>query len=236
MNVSALLVAALLAGSASADFVSQFDSYVPGTSLSNVDGWKGWDNVAAHAGVVSNDFFYTGDSSIKIHGYTDAVRTFSDVTSGRWTIEAKQYIASGQSGLSYFIVMNRYVDGGNNDQGMWSTQLRFDLAGGRVSDDFRGGSVAIQTDQWADIRLSIDLNANTVQSFYNNQLISSGVWMRSGSSAQAIAAIDLYSADNNAVYYDNVGLMGVPTPGAMGIASVGMFVMLRRRRGSIARS
>jgi hypothetical protein len=230
----ALPVALALSGSASADFAAQFDAYLAGTRLQNVDGWKGWDNVAGHAGIVSNDFFYTGDSSLKIQGYTDAVRTFSGVSSGLWSVSAKQYIPGGQGGLSYLILMNRYVDGGNTDAGMWSTQLRFDLAAGLVHDDFRGGSVPIVTNQWGDVRVDVDLTANTVRSYYNNQLISSGSWTTSGSSARAVAAIDLYSADNNSVYYDNVSLTGVPSPGGVVLGATGLFLLLRRSRDAAA--
>lgn len=219
-----------LAGSASADFAAQFDSYITGTQLQNVDGWKGWDNVSSSAGLVSSDFFFTGTNSLKVHGYTDAVQTFSGVDSGVWSLSAKQYIPGGQAGQSYFILMNRYVDGGNSDSGMWSTQLRFDLAAGQVYDDFRGGSLAIATDQWADIRIDINLTANTVQSYYNNQLLSSGSWTTSGTSALALAAVDLYSAENNSAYYDNLSLTGVPTPGGAAIGMAGLFVLLRRKR------
>lgn len=223
-------LALALAGTASADFAAQFDSYITGTQLQNVDGWKGWDNVGSSAGLVSNDFFFTGTNSLKVHGYTDAVQTFSGVDSGIWSLSAKQYIASGQSGLTYFILMNRYVDGANNDSGMWSTQLRFDLGAGLVYDDFRGGSLAIAANQWADIRIDINLTANTVQSYYNNQLLSAGSWTTSGTSALALAAVDLYSADNNSAYYDNMALTGVPTPGGAAIGMAGLIVVLRRKR------
>ncbi len=236
-----VIAAGIASGSlaASAGFFADFDSYSNGQKLSALGGWKGWDNVASAAGVVSSLQSYSGANSIRITRYTDAVHEFSGATSGIWTLTAKQYIGSGQSGSTYFIVMNQYKDGANNNSGMWSTQLRFDLTGGRVYDDFRGGSVAITTNTWATVKANIDLGANTVKYYYNNTLLSQGTWTRSGSSARAIAALDLYSGEANTAYYDDISLIGpgeaassfIPTPGALAMTSLaGLCVLPRRRR------
>jgi len=221
-----------LAGQASADFVSSFDAFTADADLVGVDGWHGWDNVVSSSGVVSDDIAYEGENSLLIHGYTDAVQVYSGVNAGSWTMEAKQYIASGQSGLSYYIIMNRYVPGSNGDSAAWSAQLKFNLASGVVNDDFRGGSLPIAFNQWSDLRFDIDLDANTVQTYYNGSLLSSGAWMRGPSSSRAIAAIDLYSGDNNFTYYDNISLSpDVPTPGVPGAVALvlaGICVRLRR--------
>ena len=233
-GTNVLACAALLAaaGQANAEFISHFDAFVPDADLVGVDGWHGWDNVASAAGVVSDDIAYEGPNSLLVTGYTDAVQTYTGATAGTWMLEAKQYIASGQSGLSYFIVMNRYTPGANGDSAAWSAQVKFDLASGLLSDDFRGGSLPIAFNQWADLRLEIDLDADTVNTFYNDAHLSSGSWTRSGSSSLAIAAIDLYSGDANATYYDNVSLSpDVPSPGVPGAAALaiaGLCARLRR--------
>ena len=226
-----LSVGAILAttGAAHGAFMSDFEAYATGTELQDVGGWKGWDNVASSAGVVSDQYAYSGSGSVQIHGYTDAVREYAGITSGVWTLSMKQYIPSGQSGLQYAIVMNRYVDGGNSNAGSWSTQLKFDLGAGTVRDDFRGGSAPIVTDQWVDMRLDVDLDANVVSSYYNGALISSGSWTRNGASLLAISALDLYSASDNYAYYDDIALTSsVPTPGAPALALCGLIFLVPR--------
>lgn len=237
MNNRIAMIAACVAatsGLARADYSSQFDNLAPGVKLAGVGGWQGWDNVNASAGVVSSDIAYSGANSIKIQGYTDAVYKYANVTSGTWTLEAKQFIAAGQSGQSYFIVMNDYIDGQNWNAAQWSTQLRFDLAGGRVYDDFRGGSVAINAGQWSDIRLNINLDANTVSSYYNGNLISSGSWTTGGGSKLAISALDLYSADRNIAYYDAIdlssGSRSVPSTGSLTMCTAASGLILVRKR------
>jgi len=229
---------------AQAGFFADFESYSPGQRLHGVDGWKGWDNVSGVAGLVSSSVAYDSENSLMVSGLaqssTDAVHQFTGATSGAWSVSAMQYLGSGQGGSTYFILMNRYSDGGNYDSAMWSTQLRFDFGSGRVYDDFRGGSVAIATDEWASIRVDVDLTANTVKHFYNDILISQGTWTTGGSSAFAIAAIDLYTGAQNVAYYDDVSVssvselssaMRIPAQGAIATMAVaGILVLPRRRR------
>ncbi len=222
-----------LASQADAGFMSQFDTISPGVDANGANGWQGWNNIAADAGVISDDIAYEGPNSLLIKGYTDAVQTYTGATSGVWSMQAKQYIASGQSGLQYFIILNTYTDGGMNNAGYWSTQLKFNLASGTLSDDFRGGSLPIAFNQWSDLRIDINLDSNTVDSYYNNVLLSSGSWTRNGASHLGIAALDLYSADNNKAYYDNVALAEVPAPsvpGALAISVAAVIIPMRRRR------
>lgn len=227
-------IVAVAAGQANADFkLMGFEDLAPGSAVSGFDGWAAWNDVAAHAGVITSDVAYDGVNSLRIAGYTDAVRAFSGVTSGQISLSAKQYIPSGQSGLTYFILMNDYIPGGNTNAGQWSTQLRFDLGSGFVRDDFRGGSVPIVFDSWSDIRVDIDLDANTVAQFYNDTLIAKGSWTRNSRSMLQLSALDLYSGDKNVAYYDGVSLSGdVPAPsttGALAILAAGLALPLRRR-------
>lgn len=243
-NILAIAGLAALGTMARAEFFGDFETYKPGQRLQSVGGWKGWDNVSKVAGLVSQSVAYDSDRSIMITGIaqssTDAVRQIAGATSGAWSVSAMQYLGANQKGSTYFILMNKYADGKNNNAASWSTQLRFDLAAGRVYDDFRGGSVAISTNAWASIRVDIDLTANTVKHFYNDMLISQGTWTRGAASANALAAINLYTGAKNAAYYDNVAVSSssdfssaarVLAQGALATMAVGgLLVMPRRRR------
>lgn len=229
-----VLLSGVVGAAAAASMGFTFDGYSAGTRLHNVDGWKGWDNKSTDAAVVSNDRAYSGANSILIRGYTDAVWQYDSITSGAWTITAKQYIASGQSGLTYFIVMNNYIDNANVSAHQWSVQLRFDLAAGRVYDDFRGGSVAIATDRWSDVTVEVDLDANTVKQRYNGALISQGTWTTGGGSLRRVSALDLYSSNASSTYYDDVSIANlsrsVPAPGAAALWAAALATAARRTR------
>jgi hypothetical protein len=243
-NIIAAVGLVAIATATQAGYFADFESLSGGQRMQGIDGWKGWDNVSKVAGLVSGSVAYESDRSIMISGIaqstTDAVQQITGATSGAWSVSAMQYLGGNQSGSTYFILMNKYADGKNNNGASWSTQLRFDLAAGRVYDDFRGGSVAISANSWASIRVDIDLTANTVKHFYNEMLISQGTWTRGGASANALAAINLYTGAKNDAYYDNVTVSSaselssaarVPAQGALvTMAVAGLIAMPRRRR------
>lgn len=242
-NIAAMTGAAAICSIASAGFFADFETYSPNQRLQGVDGWKGWDNASSVAGLVSSSMAYDSDRSLRISGTaqstTDAVHEFTGATSGVWTVSAMQYLGAGQSGSTYFILMNKYNDNANNNNAFWSTQLRFDLGAGRVYDDYRGGSVALVTNEWVSIRVDIDLTHNTVKHYYNDILISSGTWSTGSASKSAIAAVDLYTGARNDAYYDDFSVSSrsemnaarIPAQGSIAMVAVaGLCVMPRRRR------
>ncbi len=234
-HAAMLAVMVLGAGMAQAGFFASFDAYSAGQKLVADDGWKGWNNVAADAGVIDTAFAYSGTSSMRIgSGYTDAVRTFANADSGVWEFSARQFLASGQTGSTYVIMMNTYQDNASWASSMWSGQLNFDLAAGVVRDDFRGGSVAIAFDQWSLITMRIDLTNNTLSQYYNGTLIASGAWTTGAGSARNIAALDLYTSGGNTAFYDDISLNGpldIPGPGSLAtVASLAAVFTTRRSR------
>jgi hypothetical protein len=233
---AACAIASMACAAAQAGMISHFDTYSSGQSLHNIDGWKGWNNVSSVAGIVSSSQAYSGTNSLAIAaGNTDAVKTLANATSGVWNITAMQYIATGQSGSTYFILLNQYQDNANTNSVSWSVQMKFDLDRGTVRDDFRGGSVAIQYNTWVRIQVQVDLDANTVSQYYNRSLVASGAWKRGAASLNAIQAIDLYNSGNNTTYYDDVSvqqaaLPNVPAPSAIAAAGLAMLFMAPRRK------
>jgi|GEM_PF-6985147 len=234
LGALACVGAVVLADTAQAGYYSSFDSFANGQQLSANGGWQGWDNVASAAGIVDSSLSFSGAHSMRVGDiYTDAVQQFSGVTSGVWTFATQQYIASGQTGSTYVILMNQYADGANNASDMWSSQLNFDLSAGIVRDDFRGGSVAIAFDQWSTVSISIDLASNIVSQYYNGSLIASGSWTTGATSALRVAALDLYTGGGNTAFYDNVALSNaaaIPAPGVLSLASLGLLLAGARQR------
>ncbi len=192
-----------------------FDSYPDGTVLYNVGGWTGWDNNPAAAGTVSSAQARSAPHSIAVSDTADAIHPLTGIQGGQWTITAWQYIPSGLSGMTYFIVNSYYQ---HNGPYFWTVELHFNPATGQVTDALRdpGGTspLPIIYDQWVEIRIEVDLDTSlgTVSQYYNNQLLFSGNWIVGAVGQLAIANIDLYAPHSTVVYYDDISVVPTSPP------------------------
>ncbi|MEZ5966048.1 MAG: hypothetical protein R3F56_19590 [Planctomycetota bacterium] len=167
-----------------------FETYTAATVLDNVGGWFGWDNTPAAAGTADNSVARSAPNSLRVSGTTDAVHPQIGIAGGgRWIVSAWQYLATGSlaAGDAYFILNNVYNHGGPYS---WTTELK--CSGTTIVDDLRAHTPQpLVFDQWVEVRVEIDLDANTVKNFYNGALISQGTYAASG--PRAVANIDLFS-------------------------------------------
>ena len=219
-----MIVVAGLASAASAQFFDGFEAYPDGPLFDG--GWDGWNGDPNAAGVVTSAFAYRGEKSILITGGADAVHPFAgEFTSGRWFMTAWMLLfKNDHTSDTYFIVNNVYNHGGPYQ---WTIEMQFDVATGMVLDDFRPENpVPIAYDRWAKILLDIDLDADTVDTYYNNALLSSGQYAIRGGPVE-IGNIDLFTTGATS-YYDDISI--VPAPGAMGLLALGAGAFMRRRR------
>ena len=178
-------------------FAEDFESYAAGSDLHGQDGWKGWDNTAGAGAPASDAFAASGLNSVEIIGSADLVHEF-DVAGGMLEFSAMQYIPSGTSGTTYFILLNSYDDGANQD---WSVQTSFDLAAGTIA-FWHGGEATILYDQWVELKYIIDLDNNTVDKYYNGELIATDQWDDNVNGT--LGAIDLFGNGASSVYYDDI--------------------------------
>ncbi len=210
LALTVVAVLALAATGANADFFEDFDSYAVG-DLHGQGGWKGWDNTPAAGAPVSDAQAYSGANSVEVIGSADLVHEF-DAVGGQWQFSAMQYVPSGGSGVSYFILLNEYNDGGPN---RWSVQSKVDYGTGEYVSDYAGASTALVTDQWVEVKCDIDLDANSVSEYYNGELLGTYAWFDAadaeGIAHGAVEAIDLYGNNASPVYYDDISLV-VPEP------------------------
>ncbi len=208
---SVLLLYACGAGWAS-EFADGFETYSAGLGIHGQGGWKGWDNVSSVDGLASNLYAHTDRQSVEIRGSTDLVHEF-DLAGGKWVLTAWQYIPSGSSGVTYFILMNTYSDNGPYD---WSIQTQYDMTAGTIVpySGALGEPARIIVDQWVQIKVVIDLDANTFEEYYNDVQIAAGVW--DNDAHGTLQAIDLYGNGASPVYYDDIridsGATPTPTP------------------------
>ena len=185
------------------DFSDNFDSYAAGTALHGVGGWKGWDNAPGAGAPVSDKFAFSGKNSVEITGGTDLVHQFT-ATTGRWVFSTMQYIPAGATGETYFILLNRYQDGGAGND--WSIQLHYNASTGTIIAEQEGGNATapIVFGRWAELKFVIDLVANTCDWYYDGALIASHLW--DGDTHGTIQAVDLYANNASPVYYDDIKL------------------------------
>lgn len=208
-----------------ATFFEDFEAYTPGSDLHGQGGWKGWDNNSGAGALASNAYAFSGTTSVAIAGGSDLVHEFTGVTSGQWTFSTMMYIPTAATGETWLILLNTYNDGGPQN---WSLQTTFNLATDTLASQYiEGATLPVVRNAWVPFRAEIDLDANTVSEYYNNQLLGSHAWMADG--ALAVQAVDLYANNAGAVYYDNVSL--IPESSSIALAAAGaMGLFLRRRR------
>jgi hypothetical protein len=217
----AAVVLAMASGAASAQWSDNFDGYANGTSLHGVGGWKGWDNDPTWTALVTDAQSLSSPHSVDINGDADLVHEY-DAAGGQWTYTAWQYIPTGFTGQSYFIMQNMYNDGGPYD---WSIQTDFDASTGMMTDTYSLDTQPYLLDQWVEIRVEIDLDNDFREFYYNGALFSSWTWTTGVDSLLEIGAVDLFAQSASTIYYDDMSL--VPAPA--GIFALLLAGAIRRR-------
>ncbi|MGH9381507.1 MAG: choice-of-anchor J domain-containing protein, partial [Thermoanaerobaculia bacterium] len=196
------------------EWSDDFDGYATGSQIHGQGGWKGWLNDPAAGALVSDAQAQSAPNSVEIVGASDLVHEYVDSTSSQWTYTAWQFIPADFTGISYFILLNSYDDSGSGLN--WSTQVNFNASTDTVvNDGASGGTLPLIRDQWVEIRVEIDLDADTQDFFYNGDLLYSGTWTNevSGGGQVNIGAVDLFANGASPVYYDDLSLSAAGAPG-----------------------
>jgi hypothetical protein len=186
-----------------ADFFDDFESYKVGSDIVGQGGWELW-YTGGQSAVVSDDH---GSKNLKDHVLSDIVQQFA-ISDGQWTLSMDIYCPSDAPtpGEGYVILMSGY-GGANLDQ--WNIQVRFDSSAFQIVEaQFGLGTLPIIMDKWVQFRAEIDLDADTVSLFYDNQVLWEGGYTEgvNGTGSTDIAALDLFSNSVDPIYYDNVSL------------------------------
>ena len=194
-----------------------FDSYSLGQFLdgdAEDGGWKGWDNNPVVGAYVVDDQTLSSPHSVEIIDDTDLIHEFSGVSSGNWTFFAWQYIPSDFSGVTNFLLLNTYEDGGPHNNPHWSNALSFDSNTGNVA-SWEGETLPIIFDEWIEIQIEIDFEEDWQEIYYDDELLIEKSWTAGiePGGALNLACVDLYAGDapSTAVYYDDLSLEGEPS-------------------------
>jgi len=191
-----------------------FDTYAAGSPLHGQGGWVAWDNNAAATGYVTSDQFRSSPNSVEIKWFTtvgaDMVHEYSNINSGTWIYKAWQYVPEGMTGTQFFILMNTYTVGVHNNPD-WSLQLEISAAGGYIRDfNNVAASLPLKKNQWVEIRVEIDFEADIQTIYYDNTFLTSKSWKNgvAQGGAKNLACVDLYAGDtaSTAIYYDDMSV------------------------------
>ena len=202
------------------DWYENWDAYPTGQNMHGLGGWKGWFNAPAATAYTSDVQRISLPNSIDIHGDSDLVHEYA-IDAGVWTYTAWQYIPTAFSGTSYFLLLNDYDDAGASVN--WSLQASFDSGTNLVANDGPdGGTLPLVKGQWVEIRVEIDLDADTQSVYYGGALLFTGSWSdgMSGGGLTSIGCVDLFANGASAVYYDDLSLVEPSVEEPMHIGSI----------------
>ena len=187
-----------------------FDSYALGSSMHGQGGWAGWENDPAWTAYVTDDQALSTPHSVDIVGAADLVHEFTGANSGIWTFTTHVYVPSDQVGNSYFILISDY----QGTASKWAVQTWFDTDQMLFTHD-DGDFLPLITDEWVEIRVEIDLDADWHELYYDDDLLYEKAWtagpFNAGDGILNIGCVDLFSYETDSVYYDDMSLVGEAT-------------------------
>jgi len=189
------------------------ETYAAGSAIDGQGGWDGWDGVQTGLSLVSTVQAHGGAQSIETVPGADTIYEFSGIDSGHGTFTAFVYVPSTTTGIFHLLIMDEYNHGGPYEWGAW---MRFVVATSVVESDC-GTSAATNTplvfDTWEEVRVELDLDADTVELYYAGNLLCTYLWSFGFNGSQnylpiALEAIDLYPdpAGSGPFYLDDFQL------------------------------
>ena len=198
MGVAVLCMGGLALG----QWSENFDGYNNGQKLCGEGGWECWWNDPGADAKVTDAQANSGKFSVDIIGASDLVYPSLNATEGQWTLSMMHYVVAGNNNSTYLIVNNEYD--GDAGTAQWSIEINF-TTGGKVVDDFRGeADINTIYDKWVPIRIEVDLDEDTQETYYNDVLLSDGVYAIRGGAVE-INNLDLFS-NGPQEYFDDIVL------------------------------
>ena len=207
---------AALAGTASGQIIDDFDAYVVGPLVPQ-GGWAIWYTGGVDGAVVAGAANSAPNHMTVVPG-TDVVQAFaiafSDGTPAvDWIAEVWTFVPPGP-GDGFFIMMNQYGAAATDN---WSVQIRLNgdpatpfPLGSVVESQFDGAVLPIIVGSWVRLRVEIDFDTDTVNSYYGGVPLGVGLtWTGnvSGAGLPTIECIDLYSATVAGMAFDDLTLL-----------------------------
>ncbi len=190
-----------------------FDSYPPGPLGQGVGGWEPWDlDPGALGYTITADQARSAPQSLMTTASNDATHEYSGITAGAYSgifeFTAWSYVGSSMTDSQYFTLLHT-----NDNHAFiheWALYLQLDGATGLVIDD-RGNSTALIVDEWAEIRVLIDLESDEMTIDYHDTLVATRSWSGGVIPHTQLEAVDLWGDYSmSPVYWDDFSLEVVP--------------------------
>ena len=220
-----------------------FDDLNTVTPVSTQSSWEPWNNDPAADTYVTNVESLSPPNSLEMGGASNMLHNLGVLTSGMYEFSAWQFIPAGfQPDMpggpltgTFVNLMSIYEHGGPYH---WAVQLQFDATDGMLKvfdgDPVQTIDVPYQTETWVRISCFIDLDADLVEIYYDDVMITSYPWsvgVMGDGGAVELGAINFDAHGSSPVYYDDVqfNLLGPPCPWDLdtdGVVGIVDFLML----------
>ena len=203
MRYLVITMVLLVASIAVADWSDDFDSYTAGSGIAGQGGWFPWDDNIAYDAYVSTTQARSGANSLEIEPTSDIVHEFN-IMSGQPVITGYNYIPTGSTGDQFFILLTVHM-GADSD---WALQIKFNMTDSQVIVTEGSAIVPIIYDQWVEVKVMIDLAADTQSIYYNGALLETIPWSPTSGIYQ-FDAVDLFSDGGSSIYWDDLTVVGI---------------------------
>lgn len=197
-----IMMVLLVASIAIADWDDNFDAYTAGSGIAGQGNWITWDNNPAYDAYVSTTQARSAANSLEIEPTSDVVQEFN-IMSGTPVITGWNYIPSGSTGDQFFILLTVYM-GADSD---WALQIKFNMTDSQVIVTEGTAIVPIVYDQWVEVKVEIDLAADTQSIYYNGSLLETIPWSPTSGIYQ-FDAVDLFSDGGSSIFWDDLTVVG----------------------------
>ncbi len=205
-----------------------FEFYIPETAPCGIGGWQPWTGSTDVCGLVTTEQAFSGVRSLKIVGAVggstglgdDMVQRF-DLTSGRHVLSLATYVPVGSTGRGWVVLLSEYPAPFN-----WALNLMLDADAGVIRDEQDAGlSRPLAFGRWATVEVVVDLDADTVDVFYDGVRFIAGKSWTLGvppSGPATFKALDLYADEpissggsgTSGMYFDDISLRTLCEPAA----------------------
>jgi hypothetical protein len=194
-----------------------FEFYIPGMEPCGINGWQAWSGSTDVCGLVTTELAASGMRSLKLVGAVggstgagdDVVQAFN-LTSGRHVLRLNTYIPVGTTGRGWVVLLSEYPAPFN-----WALNLMLDADAGVIRDEQDAMlSRPLELGRWVEVMVVVDLDADTVDAFYDGvQFIAGKSWTLGvpPSGPATFKALDIYADEPGgrgitAMYVDDVSL------------------------------
>jgi hypothetical protein len=157
-----------------------FDSYTLGQLLDGTSDDGGWNLCGcpyqSDGAYVVDDQFLSSPHSVEIAGYTDIIHEFTGINSGVWTFSDWIYIPTDSTCVSAICLDSYHPIPWDDWNLMRQLGVIFNGEDGTVECLPSAPPLTLIKGQWVELRVEIDLEADWLECYYDNELLIEKKW------------------------------------------------------------